>query len=150
MERAVFDDRAIAADTDVQLGGPGNAGTAYTLLWAVRAALPNFADPGELGRWIAQFDDGATAEQVAQNMIDHYTGGAGVSTPDLVSVLFRSVAGVPIDPVSLAFFVGQIDAGTPPFTSQAAAFAYAATFEGAQARYEPIIMATGVEYIPFG
>lgn len=52
-------------------------------------------------------------------------------------------------PSSPTFFVGQTDAGTPPLTPQAAAFACAATFEGAQAQYEPIVVATGVECTPF-
>lgn len=86
IERVLFDDMAIAYDTD------GSAGKAFRLY---QSAFDRAPDLDGLGYWIAQFDRGATLNAVAGGFIHsaEYTAryGANSSDNDFVTALYSNV-----------------------------------------------------------
>ncbi len=151
IERAIFSDIAIAADTDIHDDGSASAGAAFGLMWAARSALGSlYSDPAsrafELGNWIDRFDSGDSIAEVADQMIFAYTGGAGVSNEALVSVLYSNITGQAISPTDLDTYVGLIDDGT---YTQGTLYEFAITLAGVQTLIESQ-MAGGLEYTPSG
>lgn len=137
VERATFPETSFALD----LGRGQNAGDAIALLWAAFNALPS---PQDVGRWIAAFDAGGTMVGVAQQMIDHYTGGAGVSNADLVTLLFTNIVGRAPDSAELGTFVGMIEGGM----SQAELFVMAADLDANRVEFASVI-GIAAPYAPF-
>lgn len=137
VERASFPEISFALDLDRGEHG----GDALALLWAAFNGSPS---PADLGRWIAAFDAGGTMVGVAQQMIDHYTGGQGVSNADLVTLLFTNIVGRAPDATELGTFVGMVEGGM----SQAELFVMAADLDVNRAEYAAVV-GIAAPYTPF-
>lgn len=134
VERVEFLDLGVALPFDAR------ASSAFSLL---HVALNTTPDPVTLARWMAEFDQGLSATQVAQNVLNHYAP-RGVPNDLLISLLWENLLGDPITQPDLDFLVGELERGA--FT-QAELFATAAAHPLNQARVEPLI-ALGIHYQP--
>ena len=118
IERVQLADRLFALDT---VGPDGHCWQAAALFQAAFGAIPGIAD---LGRWTAQADRSMNMADLAQAMVDHYA--PGMSSTDLVTYLYRQVAGVhPSDEV-VQSFVDQVGTGRT-FATQGELAVHAAT-----------------------
>jgi hypothetical protein len=106
IERVIFDDRAIAYDTD------GNAGQAFRLY---QAAFDRTPDLDGLGYWIAQLDRGASLDGVANAFIHsaEFVALYGAASSDLLFVkeLYGNVLHREPDQPGVDYWTGRLQAG---------------------------------------
>ncbi len=115
VERIEFSDAFVAVDTD----GPSSAGGIYRLY---KAAFNREPDPGGLGYWMAQADEGVkdavriaedfTWSEEFQNLygvttVDHYSTGSDVRT--LVTGFYENVLGREPDEGGLDYYTGVVE-----------------------------------------
>jgi len=134
IERVEFADLALAFDA------PGSAGDAYALL------LAGFgADPGApiVGRWIAAFDDGAGAVEVAGRIIAAYAPGIGNAA--VVATLYANLFGAPPPPDEAALYLGYLDRGE---LTQAQLYAIAGSHLSATEGFAELV-GQGIVYAPW-
>lgn len=134
IERLQFSDGSLAFDT------AGHAGAAYAL-W--NAAFDRAPTPGEIGRWIAHFDNNQSMVEVAQAFIDTYA--PGLSNEDEVYILHQNVVGTPPTSAEMDYYRGILDRGE---MTQAEMFVFAAETELNHADYVDLI-ANGISYMPW-
>lgn len=103
IERVVFDDRALAFDTD------GIAGRGYRIY---KAAFDRTPDTGGLGYWLAQMDQGMDMVEVAARFIDsaefRTLYGPNPSNADFLSKVYNNVLDRNPDADGLAWWVNEM------------------------------------------
>jgi hypothetical protein len=106
VERVIFDDRAIAYDTD------GDAGQAYRLY---QAAFDRMPDMDGLGYWIAQLDHGASLGAVADAFLHSAEFvalyGTASADQDFVKALYSNVLHRVPDQAGADYWVAQSQNG---------------------------------------
>jgi hypothetical protein len=136
VERLMYTDTAFALDIH------GNAGYAYSMYGAFNRA----PDVDGLGYWIAQFDAGATLDQVALGFIDSAEFvtdyGASPSNTSYVQDLYLNFFNREAETAGLNFWVNLLDAGILSQAQVMASFSRSAEY---QAIIAPDIDA-GIQY----
>lgn len=138
IERLVFDDRAVAFDTD------GTAGRGYRIY---KAAFDRTPDTGGLGYWIKQMDQGMDMVEVAARFIDsaefRTLYGQNPSNADFLSKVYNNVLDRNPDADGLAWWVNEMKTN-PAKTWQKVLADFAESTEN-QANVASVI-ATGIAF----
>lgn len=141
IERLVFDDRAVAFDTD------GIAGRGYRIYKAAFARTP---DTGGLGYWIKQMDQGMDMVEVAARFIDsaefRTLYGQNPSNADFLSKVYNNVLDRNPDADGLAWWVNEMKTN-PAKTWQKVLADFAESTEN-QSNVASVI-ATGITFDPW-
>lgn len=139
VERLLFQERAIALDTD------GTGGQAYRLY---RAAFDREPDQAGVGFWIGQLDRGLSLQDAAQGFLastefqDLY--GSAPSDAQLVDQLYRNILHREPEPDGYAFWVDRLDKGVGRDVLLAA---FSESQENLDATAE--LIAHGFSYVPY-
>jgi hypothetical protein len=108
VERIQFSDGVVAFDIQ------GNAGNAYRLYQAAFDRTPDIAG---LSFWTHALDTGVNIQTVAQDFVNssefQTVFGAHPTNQQLAFAMYQNVLGRTPDPAGLAFWVNQLNAGTP-------------------------------------
>jgi hypothetical protein len=139
VERIVFDDTALAFDTD------GNAGQVYRLYQAAFAREP---DAAGLGYWLAQNDHGASLASIAQDFVHSREFaslyGDAPSNTQLATAFYQNVMHRAPDAAGLQYWVDLLAHGTT------AAEVLASFSESAENQANVVgQIAHGITYLPY-
>jgi hypothetical protein len=140
VERLLFDDGAVALDTD------GAGGQAYRLYLAAFNRMP---DKAGVGYWIAQLDKGASLHDVAQSFIDSAEFiaqyGASPTNAAFVDSLYQNVLHRAGEQAGVDYWNGVLAKGA------SRADVLAAFSEGAENQAAVLkVIGNGFDYTPYG
>jgi Ca2+-binding RTX toxin-like protein len=125
VERLAFSDRGVI----YSIGG-----AIADLLGLWQAGFDRLPDAVEIGRWLAPFDAGRPAVEVAADIIATYA--PGVSNATVVTVLCLNIFERPPEPGELAAYVGVLDRGE---MTQAELYLAGARLDATTAQYIDLV-----------
>ncbi len=141
VERLIFDDQAVALDTDKV------AGQAYRIY---KAAFNRIPDTGGLGYWIAQMDKGMNAVDVSARFIDspefRTLYGQNPSNADFLTKVYSNVLGRTPDQGGYSWWLNELN--TNPARTKAKVLADFAESGENQAGVASLI-GNGIQYTEF-